>query len=369
MDIPAKYSIRAYLREQSKLAEALVNLLCDDMPVRWLASRLDKFPKDNGIAELGGYFGDRVRELGAFSVHETHTVGTRNLPHRERYDVNGYFVEPITLGSLADQAMTEHFAEDAILLRTINCTFKSKKASNGLGFSGIALPSHVLERIYERTEISREAFPNLIVTELDDMLKGLAVAKECGIAVSQVDGSFPYWITAIPFANGLLIVKMKFVMGGFKERGFGFRLEMPSGYFFEPYTSPNRMMTDFGGFHKDVENSALLDCAVTYFNVTTLSEAQSSYYYKFQQLKIEIGDNVLSTIARHIYEPRLPHEPHIILNLSGKPNRLAEELKIMIDGGWIKPKDEYPFSALLPFQARPIKNSMLTDEKLPPPFL
>lgn len=354
MEIPAKYSIRAYLREQSKLVEPLVDFLSEEMPLNWLTNRSDKFAKNEGVDKQGQLFGTRIRELGAFSVHETYTVGTRNLPHRERHVVNGYFVEPFTLGHLTDATSKIPFTEEAILLRTVNCTIKSKKASFGFGFSGIALPRHVLERIYERTEISREGFSELITEELDDLLKGLAVARECGIAVVNMHGSNTHWVTAVPFANGLIIVKMKFVVGGFKDCGFGFRFEMPNGNFIEPYTSPHRIMTDNGAIDKGADNIALLDCAVTYFNVTTLSEAQAAYYYKYQHMKKEIGDVVLSTMARHIYEPRLPHEPYKILSLSGKPKRLAEELSVLIDAGWIKPKEEYPFSALLPFESQPI---------------
>jgi hypothetical protein len=219
----------------------------------------------------------------------------------------------------------------------------------GYGTGGLVLPQHLLERVYERTEVEPKHFGAHLHVEVQDLLHGLGLAESVGLWVEgKDDEGVGYRMTAVPFSNGLIIVNTRILFGRPEDSEFGFRLSIPSGQFHDSFINAGRLLDSVPATeaHPALQ-SILVAAGVTYFNVMTLSDAQADYYHSFQVLKNEFGDHLLACLATQYYAPRFPHEPNYVAELTHRGAKSVDRLRAMLKSGWLKRPRSLPVCCLM----------------------
>jgi hypothetical protein len=298
------------------------------------------------IAELADELETVLHYSGAFAVHREHERGSKSLPHREKQSLIAYCMEPLTLGEGWFEDGAKHYAEQALFLRIIKATFGPKKAFLGVGACPLVLTQHMLERTYERTEVSHQAFAAHLHGQIDALVRAVALldAGELWIADPQ------NWISAVPFANGLLILNKRLVFGRPEEGHLGFHLEVPRHRLQTPYINANlkveKLSTeDFAAFTPN--------CSLTYYNLATLSDVESDYYYAFQALREHFGEEDLASLALLLFSPNLAHENWGAFGLTDRCEQRRQRVSALLRSGWLKTEKKQPIACMLPFGTQP----------------
>lgn len=353
MNLPAKYAVRDYLRKQGqkagKLSSDTTEILFSRFHDAYAKHRIDGEMLRAFAEDYRDYLGD----AGGFSLRTSYTPPTRVSPHREHSAVKGYAVEPISLGQGWRGPGSKIYTENAALIRTHVGEFKKKKASLGTGFGGIALTQHVMERVYERTEVDWTALPSLIEDELTSLLRALAIAHIGDLWLEQIsEGDGGYRFTAVPYSNGLMLANLRLLFGSYDEGDFGWRVQIPSGRIETPFLNNDWVFQDLrdGRFLRGDNRPVMTICGVTYFNVTTLDQQEADYFHSYRALLEDIGDALLDALSYFTFTPTLPHERHPEFDLrKGGFGPKIDRLKALLNEGWLKPKVSSPLCLLLPF--------------------
>lgn len=352
MILPAKYAVRDYLRKQGqkqdKLSSDMTEVLLNRFHAAYKKHRIDADALKSFADEYRGY----LSEAGSFSLQTSYTPPTKVSPHRERATVAGYAVEPISLGQGWGGVQSDFYTENAALIRCHTGEFGRKKASLGQGYGGVALTQHVMERVYERTEIEWTALPALVERELTSLLQALAISEICDLWLDHVsDRVGGYRFTAVPYSNGLMLANLRMVFGTFADGDFGFRLQIPSGRIETPFLNKDWILEDLheGRFLRGDSRPVSTICGVTYFNLVTLNDQEADYYHGFRALMDEIGEELLNAFSYFRFAPTLPHQRHPALDLRQRFGPRIQRLKGLLGEGWLKPNITSPLCLLLPF--------------------
>jgi hypothetical protein len=257
-------------------------------------------------------------------------------------------MDPIGLGQGGVEPGRPPYLEQALYLRIIRADFRVKKATIGIGASGLVLTRHLLSRIYERTEVDHSQFASLIHDHIGELLTNLALAEAAGLWV--VSGGSR--VTAVPFAHGLLILNTRLLLGSLGEGELGFHAEIPTFRMQEPYINSNFLIDEasLGGKLHFTPTSAL--CGTTYINLTTLSDAQTDYFYAFEALKEEAGVEAAQALAYIYFCPNLAHEKWGAFFLKDHLQPRSDRALKLLEAGWLKTNGEYPLACILPFDAK-----------------
>jgi hypothetical protein len=352
MSLPAKYAVRDYLKKQgqkqSRLSSDAMDVLLDRFVGAYAKRRIDGDMLRAFAEEYSGY----LAEGGSFSLQTAYTPPSKVSPHREHSLVKGYAVEPISLGQGWRGPDSKVYAENAALIRCHVGEFRKKKASLGHGFGGVALTQHVMERVYERTEVDWTALPSLIESELTSLLQALAIADLCNLWLDHIDEVGGYRFTAVPYSNGLMLANLRLLLGSYSEGDFGWRVQIPSGKIETPFLNNDWVIEELpdGRFLRDDNRPVSIICGVTYFNLMTLSDQEADYFHAYRALMDDIGDGLLDALSYFRFTPTLAHQRHPDLDLRrGGFGPKIDRLKSLLSEGWLKPKVTTPLCLLLPF--------------------
>lgn len=352
MTLPAKYAVRDYLRKQGqkqeKLSSDMTDVLLNRFHGAYKKHRIDANALKSFADEYGGY----LSQCGGFSLQTSYTPPTKVLPHRERATVSAYAVEPISLGQGWGGDKAKLYVENAALIRFHAAEFRRKKASLGQGYGGVVLTQHVMERVYERTEVDWTVLPALIERELNSLLQAIAVSEICNLWLDHVsEGVGGYRFTAVPYSHGLMIANTRMVFGTFADGDFGFRVQIPSGKVETPFVNNDWILDDLteGRLLRDDNRPVITICGVTYFNVVTLSDREADYYHSFRALMDEIGDELLNAFAYFRFAPTFAHQRHPVFDLNERFGPKIKRLTALLNEGWLKPNITNPLCLLLPF--------------------
>jgi hypothetical protein len=327
--------VREYIRAQSRVIDALAEETTKAGRETWgrayLASRISGCALEKLVTD----FATLIADCGAFAITRQHIAPMKAMPGRDRWIVGSYFMEPIGLrqGFLSGGPP---FTEQAVLLRTCQGEFRPKRASLGIGTGCVVLTQHLLERVYERTEVDHSAFRGLVHGEIQDLLTGLALSEAAGLWLQHDGGEASHRLTAVPFSNGLVVMNTRILFANPSEGQLGFRVELPSGKKNVPYINRRHLLDVEEFLPTPNVQPILITCGVTYFHATTLDSDELDYYYGFQALKEEIGDEFLCRMAFLEYAPRLPHEREYQACLSGSAATRVERLGKLLKLGWLK---------------------------------
>jgi hypothetical protein len=268
--------------------------------------------------------------------------------------VSGFALEPVGLGQGWADSVANPYVENAALLRCNVADFRRKKGSFGSGISCVVLTQHLLERIYERTEVQRADLGPLIEGQMPDLLRALAVAEAASLWIEVMEEGRACRVTAVPFSNGLLIANERYLFGGHEDGGFGFRCEIPSGRMQEPFVNNGRVLGELNGgrYFNGSERPIVIICGVTYMNVTTLNDAEADYYYSFKAALDGCEQGALDALAFLEFGPTLPHEHPPKFMPNAKDETKFERLRGLLTSGWLKPKLSRPLCLLLPYDCQ-----------------
>lgn len=351
MTLPPRYTVRDYLKQQQKRLAALSEEETTSLLSRFREKYRRQRVTSESLRALAEEYAEYLRDIGGFSIATTYTEPTKLLPHREKAEVSGFVLEPISLGQGWVDGQTQIYAENAVLLRSHVAQFRRKKATIGEGPACVALTQHLLERVYERTEIERTDLRPLLERETGDLLRALALAERASLWINHVQEDGVCRITAVPYSNGLLIANERYLYGDEQSGGYGFRSEIPSGRMQHPFVNSGRIMTC-------VEDRPILVgeirplifiCGVTYFSAVTLSDDQADYYYSFRALLDEAPNDLLDALARAEFAPSLAHEVSPDLSIASEHVPRMSRLERLLNSGWLKPKATWPSCLLLPY--------------------
>jgi hypothetical protein len=340
-----RYAVRNYFREQNRAATKLYHDTASVFGPLWLHTYQSGKLTAAKLTQLAAEFTYRISEAGAFSIQQGHVAGSRSLPQREKRSVSGFFMEPMGLAQ-SFLPGEEKFVEQAVMLRSCQAEFRLKKSSIGYGAGCLVLTQHLLERVYERTEIDHNRLAPLIHTELADLLHGLSLAEATGLwLLTEPDG---HRVTAVPYSHGLMLVNCRILFGDALNGGFGFRFSYPSGQEHTPFINPRNLLDHIGpGFPFQPDcRPILITCGVTYFNLTTLNDVQADYYHRFQVLKDAVGADILSALSLVHYSPQFPHEKLLALELNETGVRMVDKLRPLLHMGWLKAPQTRPICVM-----------------------
>lgn len=352
MTLPAKYAVRDYLRKQGQRQEKLSSDITDALLKRFHSAYERHRVKAGELKSFAEEYGSYLSDGGCFALQTTYTAPTKASPYREHSSVNGYAVEPVSLGQGWPSANI--YTENAALVRCHVGEFRRKKAFLAEGYCGVALTQHVLERVYERTEIHWSDFPALIERELIALLRALAIANLCDFWLRDTSRGSGYIFTAVPYSNGLLLANMRIVHGNYAEGDFGFRVRIPSGIIETPFVNNDLILEDLldGQFLKGDNRPILTICGVTYFNCMTLNKNESDYYHGYCVLMEELGEALLDLFAYCQFAPTMAHERHPDFDIRQRYGTKIERLRALLQDGWLQPNPTNPICLLLPFDHR-----------------
>lgn len=346
--LPSHHAINRYFREQDANIVDLFDRT-DHAKMREWASRYRSKSRlsSEEMKEMADEHEANLVAANAFNILRTHRPPAKAFPQRETFTVEASFMEPIALGQGWIEAGKRPYTENAIYLRQMRVQFKPRKAFFGFSASGLILTQHLLSRVYERTEIGHEAFAKLLHDHIDELITGLALAETGRLWVSNGCDR----VTAVPFADGLLLVNTRALFGNEDEGDFGFHMDIPSMRLQQPY------INDLLRFDEDIIPrtsdfaGTLALCGTTYFNGQTLSDIQSDYYYAFRALREEVGEEAVTALVYFYFGPNLAHEKWGEFVLKPHLEKRRDRVFSLLSEGWMK-LDTPPIACILPFDTK-----------------
>jgi hypothetical protein len=358
IELPPKYEVRDYLKQRVAKMETLGTATTDTLLKGWRDAYRSHSVSTETMRRFGEEYLEYLRIAGGFALGNDYTPPSKALPSKERVTSTGFLLDPVGLGQGWWGENPNPYVENAALLRLGIARFRRKKASVGIGIGCIVLTQHLLERVYERMEIGRNALGSLIEDEFNDLLQALALAELGSLWIRRIEGDRACRVTAVPYSNGLMILNERLLLGDIEGGEFGFRLEIPSGRYQTPFINPARFTTDLGnGRYLDgILRSATITCGVTYLNALTLDRDESDYFYGFKALMDDVGEQTLNILAYHAFAPLLPHQQTQRFEpppeIEGKIRRLSS----LLNAGWLKAELSQPLCYLLPFDHEVVKS-------------
>lgn len=335
-----------YFREQAANMEVLIENTSEEKLAFWRERYSHKKLRPEEIRSLADEHEAVLGAAKSFSVSRGYTKGSKAMPSREKHTLVGYFMEPVRFGHGWPNEEHESYTEEGLYLRMNKAEFGPKKVIVGIGAGGMALTKHMLERVYERTEVDHNAFADLLHGHMDEMFKALALAEVANFWIERPKAR----VTAVPYAEGLLIVNTRVLFGKDSFGDFGFRMEFPRLKLTEPYINDHFLLpTESSTALSDMRPSQAY-FGTTYFNLTTLNDAQMDYYYAFRGLLDDVGDEPAAALAYMTFAPQLPHEKWGSYSLQPQFELKQKRIQGMLQEGWLKPNETPPFAMMLPFQ-------------------
>jgi hypothetical protein len=304
------------------------------------------------LEEMSDEFLEYVREAGGFALARTSVAPSKALPSREKQTVSAYVLDPISLGQGWWNGETSPYTENAILLRTASAQFQRKKARIGIGIGCIVLTQHLLERVYERTEIQREELGPLIESEFHDLIRALTLADTASLWIQRIEEDGVCRITAVPYSNGLMITDQRFLFSGAMEDGeLGFYVDLRNGEMQTPFVNPSKILSDLpeGRYFNGGARPIIILCGVTYLNALTLDRDESDYLFGFRALMDEIGAETLDALAHLTLSPLPVHEKNPSYLVADRFLPRTAKLAALLNSGWLKAKLTQPMCFLLPY--------------------
>lgn len=327
--LPPQYAVRAYLRQQAKHASFLFSEGVRQLGADCAEAYYSGLATTQKMQAAAGRFGEVASSAGAFTIVRTYTPPSKAFPQRERSAVAAFFMEPVGLIQV-NRTSGLHYSEEAILLRTFQSEFRRKKANFGLGTGTLILTRHLLERVYERTEVHHEQFTALINSEFADLLRSVALARAAGIWIDGEDEGGTFRVGAVPYSNGLIRLEARVVLAQPKCGELGFRIEMPSFKDHRPFLNPASVIQ--GAISSAPDMMAIeVTCGVTYLSVTQLSPSEVRYYYSFKALRDELETSTLDRLANAYCAPQFPHERPMSVDVSDRAGKLVQSVRGLLD--------------------------------------
>lgn len=327
IDIPARFVIRDYLRAQRDSLGQFQSSTQEGMGQKWMTAYRKPIRRAR-ILELAGDFKDVCLKFGGFGFETRYEPPTRASPYREKGIVSGFFIKPMALGQNWLLSEAPSFTENAITVEFCKASFGSKRMSHGFGFTGIVLTQHVLERIYERTEVHRDHFENLIHSNLSEFIGGVSIAET--VRLWNCNDDERTRVSAIPYSNGLMILRSRLLIAERDEGQLGFQVLLPSGRLVVPYIAPSIYVPELLNTTGKLQG-ALLTCGVTYLDLGMLRNEQQDYYYAFKALQSEMSEDFMKQAMAANFAPRAPHEtsemPTLDHGYQSKVDKLGRLLK------------------------------------------
>jgi hypothetical protein len=353
VDLPARYAVRDYLKQQLNKYRTLTGDEFARRMVGWMLSYKKRPLSSDALLQIGEESLDVAKAAGAFGVTSKHDSGSSALPARARFSVSGFLLEPISLGQGWLSNDSANYTENVALLRTISGRFQRKKASFGVGMGCIVLTQHLLERVYERTEIRREELSSLIEAEFSDLIRALMLADAASLWIQRIEPGQVCRITAVPYSNGLMIANERMLFGDIEEGDFGFRWDIPGGEMQTPFVNPSRLLEDLGDgrFLQGNARPIRITCGVTYLDAFSLDREESDYFYGFRALMEEVGGDTLDALAQLTLAPLYAHQRADEYFLKDKFLPKTARLAALLSAGWLKTKPSQPVCVLLPYDA------------------
>lgn len=350
--LPPHYAIRRYFREQDSNFEQLDLALGEGRIRSWHEKYRNSKASSSQLIEFAEDCENIFRENGGFSISRTSNSKNSKFPHREMQSASAFLMSPITLGEGWFEEGLRPYHENALLLRYAHAHFKTKKASLGLAVCGFLFTQHALERVYERSESDQQRFAAEIHAEITGAMQGLALVNAGSLWVKG-EGSL---VTAIPFLNGLMIINHRICVRTEVSPEMGFRIALPGGAIQSPYLNKTCAIDDrITGSDENLQ-FFILPCATTYFDFTTLNEAQSDYLFLFRALESEIGAEHLRALAGLMFTPDLAHEKATPdFKLLACHEKRKSQLLSALNAGWLKADKPQPVASILPFGFEPLK--------------
>lgn len=348
-DVPSRFIIRSYLRRQDANQRTLRNEVRDSLFDEWKEAYARGKLKDPTLEVLSSGFEEHLQKSGGFSVTRKAILPTRAAPFRHRHSVSAFLGAATTLGRNWWEAPEKASREPALMIDFCKMDFMPKKALFGLGFTGLVLTRHVLERIYERTEVSTEAFERLLHDHLGEFVRGVALAEAAGLWLTG-ERTFSR-MTAVPYANGLMIVSNRILWGNVDDGEFGFRIAIPSGKMTSPFISRSTLIDSLeeGRYLPPAAQAGVLTCGITYLDLTSLRGEQQDYYYAFQALADSVGPEYLNACVYCYAAPQLSQEQALGVELPENVSRRIERARLLLTE-WLEAREYDPMCIALAYE-------------------
>jgi hypothetical protein len=347
--VPSRYIIRGYLRRQDANQRALRDDVRDTLFDEWKAAYCRGKLRDDALDRLSSGFEHHLRQSGGFSVYRSIVQPTRAAPFRHRHSVSAFLGAPMTLGRNWWHGPEKASREPALMIDFCRMDFAPKRALFGLGFTGLVLTRHLLERIYERTEVSADAFEQLLHDHLDEFITGASLAEAAGLWLAG-DSTFSR-MTAVPYANGVMIVSNRILWGSSDDGEFGFRVAVPSGKMTSPFINRSSLITQLpdGRHLSSTAQIGVLTCGITYLDFASLRDEQLDYYYAFQALKEAIGQDYVAASIYCYIAPQLSQDHAVGVELpNSAAGRIARVRSLL--STWLETRDYDPMCLALPYE-------------------
>lgn len=345
-NLPKHHAMNRYFREQAANMEVLIENTSEEKLASWRERYNHKKLRPDEIQSLADEHEAVLTAAKSFSLSRGHTKGSKAMPSREKHTLVGYFMEPVRFGHGWPNEEHKSYTEEGLYLRLNKAEFSPKKVIVGIGAGGMALTKHMLERVYERTEVDHEEFADLLHGHMDEAFKALALAEAANFWIERPNAR----VTAIPYAEGLLIVNTRVLFGKISDGDFGFRMEFPRLKLTDPYINDHFLLPADPSFSKSGMRASQAYFGTTYVNLTTLNDAQLDYYYAFRGLLDDVGDGPVAALAYMTFAPQLPHEKSGSYSLHPQFEPKRRRIQGMLQEGWLKPNETPPFAMLLPFE-------------------
>ncbi|EDL48250.1 hypothetical protein [Erythrobacter sp. SD-21] len=344
--LPAHHAINRYFREQRENSDHLMDSLCEEPYRTWKAAYQKPRLSSDQVKQLGDSFDATLKASRAFEITRTAKKGTKGLPNREYERVTGFYMEPVTFGEGIHEEGLRPYVENALLLRVARAEFRRKRGFLGIGFSGIALTQHMLSRVYERTGVDHAELGSLINTHVADLMAKLGMAEALGLWTGNAGGR----ATAIPFANGLLLVNTRLLLGKIRDGDFGFYTRFPKPKSQAPFVNQSLLIDCDKKWREADLQPAITLCGMTYLNLSTLNRDQFDFYFQFEALKADVGQPALAALANHYFSPSLAHERVDTITFSDEQYPKRAKALALLQSGWLT-ADKPSFAALLSFES------------------
>lgn len=344
----SRYFVRDFLRQQNRTAGALKEAMGDRYFDEWKRSYNGPKLKSPALTVLAREFQEAMIGAGALEVASAVKQPSRSAPSRECHTVAGFVPMAVSLGRGWRQDSANTFKEACLLLELCRAEFTPKKVTFGVGYTGIGLTQHVLERIYERTEIDEASFTSLLHEHLFEYLAGVSLSEAGGLWQTSETGFSR--ITAVPYAHGLMIVDNRILFAEVDEGELGFRVQLPSAKQTQPYLShSSRVDTPEATFGTSRYQMAVLTCGRTYLDMQSLRDEQQDYFYAFEALRNGLDKATLLAMIYCYMGPQLAHESQLVIDVPDALKRKLERTKSLL-GEWLVPEEYSPECFLLPFE-------------------
>lgn len=335
--LPPHVALDRYFRAQIRNYDTVDDGLAEQIE-DWKKNYTGQSRGKTRLSTLAGQFRELIEDNGAFALWQTERAAKRYLAYRRQVGVTSYFLKPVTVGNISEDA-TSHHCEDAVNLLTLSARFKKKDSFFGIGNTGLFLTRHALERTYERTEIPEGKFRDLIETDINDLIIGIAVSEAADLWIeSDVNR-----VSAVPFSNGLMLLNTRIVYCGADHPGLGWHNSLPSGKFQSPFVNTGIVLDHLCS---DRLNAVVGTFTLTYLNTLDLRDDQLNYYYAFQQLKEALGEKVGHALAVMSFAPNLAHEDLGRYPLNDLYAEKVRKLNGLLRSGWLN-ADKPQFEAFI----------------------